>query len=209
MRQLPRDEASRTGVRVLHEASGSLGAPGLTTAWLHQTSSPRSAAGRAWLPPEPPATSSSCGAALTQASNCVVPAAPSTCSVWVPVGLVRPLAGELNSDHIRPFQVLGLASFLPNRSPTEPCALCSTSSTNCTAIAITDEASPFALRSTRNRCAPHRCAQKGSIPERQDDQRLRWSSAWWSPPPESNRRPHPHHGTTGNRCADRRSPGRA
>jgi hypothetical protein len=26
----------------------------------------------------------------------------------------------------------------------------------------------------------------------------------WSPPPESNRRPHPYHGTTGNRCADRR-----
>jgi hypothetical protein len=31
---------------------------------------------------------------------------------------------------------------------------------------------------------------------RHDDQRLRWSSAWWSPPPESNRRPHPYH-----RCA--------
>jgi hypothetical protein len=43
-------------------------------------------------------------------------------------------------------------------------------------------------------------------PEREDDQRLRWSSAWWSPPPESNRRPHPYHGTTGNRCADRRFP---
>ena len=28
----------------------------------------------------------------------------------------------------------------------------------------------------------------------------------WSPPPESNRRPHPYHGTTGNRCADRRFP---
>jgi hypothetical protein len=25
-----------------------------------------------------------------------------------------------------------------------------------------------------------------------------------SPPPESNRRPHPYHGTTGNRCVDRR-----
>src|SRR5829696_8576640 len=42
-----------------------------------------------------------------------------------------------------------------------------------------------------------------SRPEREDDQRLCWSSAWWSPPPESNRRPHPYHGTTGNRCADR------
>src|SRR5215211_4493770 len=33
---------------------------------------------------------------------------------------------------------------------------------------------------------PHRTG-----PEREDDQRLCWSSAWWSPPPESNRRPHP------------------
>jgi hypothetical protein len=30
--------------------------------------------------------------------------------------------------------------------------------------------------------------------------------AWVEPPPESNRRPHPYHGTTRNRCADRRSP---
>ena len=30
-------------------------------------------------------------------------------------------------------------------------------------------------------------------PKREDGQRLRWSSAWWSPPPESNRRPHPYH----------------
>jgi hypothetical protein len=28
----------------------------------------------------------------------------------------------------------------------------------------------------------------------------------WSPPPESNRRPHPYHGTTGNRCAEPRFP---
>jgi hypothetical protein len=28
----------------------------------------------------------------------------------------------------------------------------------------------------------------------------------WSPPPESNRRPHPYHGTTRNRCADRHFP---
>jgi hypothetical protein len=34
--------------------------------------------------------------------------------------------------------------------------------------------------------------------------RLHWSKPMWSPPPESNRRPHPYHGTTGNRCADRR-----
>jgi hypothetical protein len=37
------------------------------------------------------------------------------------------------------------------------------------------------------------------------DQRSRWSAHVWSPPPESNRRPHPYHGTTGNRCADGRS----
>jgi hypothetical protein len=38
--------------------------------------------------------------------------------------------------------------------------------------------------------------------ERQDDQRLRWSSAWWSPPPESNRRPHPYHGSGPHRRAN-------
>jgi hypothetical protein len=32
-------------------------------------------------------------------------------------------------------------------------------------------------------------------PEREDDQRLRWSEPMWSPPPESRRRPHPYHGT--------------
>jgi hypothetical protein len=35
---------------------------------------------------------------------------------------------------------------------------------------------------------------------------LRWSGPRWSPPAESNRRHHPCHGTTGNRCADRRFP---
>jgi hypothetical protein len=43
-------------------------------------------------------------------------------------------------------------------------------------------------------------------PERHNDQRFRWSGPVWSPPPESNRRPHPYHGTTGNRCAHRRFP---
>jgi hypothetical protein len=43
-------------------------------------------------------------------------------------------------------------------------------------------------------------------PETTTDQRFRWSVAVWSPPPESNRRPHPYHGTTRNRCADRRFP---
>jgi hypothetical protein len=37
-------------------------------------------------------------------------------------------------------------------------------------------------------------------------QRLRWSEPVWSPPPESNRRPHPYHGTTRNRCANRGFP---
>jgi hypothetical protein len=39
-----------------------------------------------------------------------------------------------------------------------------------------------------------------------DDRHFRWSAWVWSPPPESNRRPHPYHGTTRNRCADRRFP---
>jgi hypothetical protein len=37
------------------------------------------------------------------------------------------------------------------------------------------------------------------------DQRFPCSGHMWSPPQESNRRPHPNHGTTRNRCADRRS----
>jgi hypothetical protein len=37
-------------------------------------------------------------------------------------------------------------------------------------------------------------------------QHFGWSEAVWSPPPESNRRPHPYHGTTRNRCADRPFP---
>jgi hypothetical protein len=41
---------------------------------------------------------------------------------------------------------------------------------------------------------------------RTTDQRFPWSEPMWSPPPESNRRPHPYHGTTRNRCADRRCP---
>src|SRR5207247_3847140 len=42
--------------------------------------------------------------------------------------------------------------------------------------------------------------------ERHNNQRFRWSERMWSPPPESNRRPHPYHGTTRNRCANRRFP---
>jgi hypothetical protein len=43
-------------------------------------------------------------------------------------------------------------------------------------------------------------------PDRTTDQPFRWSAYVWSPPPESNRRPHPYHGTTRNRCAKRRFP---
>ena len=45
--------------------------------------------------------------------------------------------------------------------------------------------------------------------ERQDGQRFRWSSSWWSPPPESNRRPHPYHGPTGTAVRSAVSPGRS
>ena len=38
------------------------------------------------------------------------------------------------------------------------------------------------------------------------DQHLCWSEPVWSPSPESNRRPHPYHGTTRNRCAEPRFP---
>jgi hypothetical protein len=48
--------------------------------------------------------------------------------------------------------------------------------------------------------ADHYAARRTG-PEREDDQRLRWSSAWGSPPPESNRRPHPYHGSTAKRRA--------
>jgi hypothetical protein len=57
-------------------------------------------------------------------------------------------------------------------------------------------------RSSRFGHEADRLIARRTGPEREDDLRLRWSSAWWSPPPESNRRPHPYHGTTRNRCAD-------
>ena|SRR5215212_9311233 len=43
-------------------------------------------------------------------------------------------------------------------------------------------------------------------PKRGTDQRFGWSAWVWSPPPESNRRPHPYRRTTRNRCAEPRSP---
>src|SRR5215212_12199658 len=65
---------------------------------------------------------------------------------------------------------------------------------------------PIFGRSTRIGHEPDHLTTARTNPGREDDQRLRWSSAWWSPPPESNRRPHPYHGTTRNRCADHRFP---
>ena len=47
---------------------------------------------------------------------------------------------------------------------------------------------------------------ESNIPREGYDQRLRWSAWVWSPPPESNRRPHPYHGTTRNSCAKRHLP---
>jgi len=41
-------------------------------------------------------------------------------------------------------------------------------------------------------------------PRSRADQRLRWSASVWSPPPESNRRPHPYHGSVAKRRASRR-----
>jgi hypothetical protein len=45
--------------------------------------------------------------------------------------------------------------------------------------------------------------------ERADDQRLRWSSAWWSPPPEWNGRPNPYHEPSGTAVQNAVSPGHA
>jgi hypothetical protein len=56
--------------------------------------------------------------------------------------------------------------------------------------------------SRQGKCSP---AVKPA-PEYGTDQRFRWSEPMWSPPPESNRRPHPYHGTTRNRCANRHFP---
>jgi hypothetical protein len=51
------------------------------------------------------------------------------------------------------------------------------------------------------------CSPAGMCPaEPHDDHCFRWSAWVWSPPPESNRRPHPYHGTTRNRCAEPRFP---
>ena len=62
------------------------------------------------------------------------------------------------------------------------------------ALTRADLASPFHYgwgRRQRLRTATH--------------QRLRWSESVWSPPPESNRRPHPYHGSAAKRRANPRS----
>jgi hypothetical protein len=67
----------------------------------------------------------------------------------------------------------------------------------------------FSIRYTPSPTVPRRKQDVGSPsdgPKCGAEQRFRWSAWVWSPPPESNRRPHPYHGTTGNRCAERRSP---
>jgi hypothetical protein len=61
---------------------------------------------------------------------------------------------------------------------------------------------PSLIASQQGMCSlDSRCLIEGDV-----DQPFRWSEPVWSPPPESNRRPHPYHGTTRNRCADRRCP---
>src|SRR4029434_2142595 len=42
--------------------------------------------------------------------------------------------------------------------------------------------------------ASFRYAASRNGPKRGTGQRLRWAVSVWSPPPESNRRPHPYHG---------------
>src|SRR5215211_4160322 len=58
---------------------------------------------------------------------------------------------------------------------------------------------PIFGRSTRIGHEPDHLTTARTNPGREDDQRLRWSSSWWSPPPESNRRPHPYHGSGAHR----------
>jgi hypothetical protein len=46
-------------------------------------------------------------------------------------------------------------------------------------------------------------------PKRDDGQHFRWSEPMWSPPPESNRRPHPYHEPPGTAVRNPVSPARA
>jgi hypothetical protein len=59
-------------------------------------------------------------------------------------------------------------------------------------------------RSSRFRHEADHLIAPPTDPERRADQRLRWSASVWSPPPESNRRPHPYHGSEAERRAIRR-----
>jgi hypothetical protein len=50
------------------------------------------------------------------------------------------------------------------------------------------------------------CSPDGScLIEHHADLRFGWSEPVWSPPPESNRRPHPYHGSAAKRRANSRS----
>jgi hypothetical protein len=77
-----------------------------------------------------------------------------------------------------------------------------------TAKLLVNRAAPLPRALNRHRTSQQRmCSLDGKcLIERDSDQRFHWSAPVWSPPPESNRRPHPYHGTTRNRCADRRFP---
>src|SRR5918996_134988 len=54
------------------------------------------------------------------------------------------------------------------------------------------------------RSHPDRYVLALTSPTTTSDQRFRWSALLWSPPPESNRRPHPYHESRTHRCADQR-----
>jgi hypothetical protein len=57
---------------------------------------------------------------------------------------------------------------------------------------------------------PHPASHRGCVapdgPGSATDQRFRWSAWVWSPPPESNRRPHPYHVSPAHRHATLRFP---
>jgi hypothetical protein len=76
----------------------------------------------------------------------------------------------------------------------------------CTSKAAAQQACRHTDRLWTLTAHPHAYVARPNHPKTTTDQRFRWSALVWSPPPESNRRPHPYHGTTRNRCADRRFP---
>jgi hypothetical protein len=82
------------------------------------------------------------------------------------------------------------------------CAACPTA-----LRATTSNLKPLVRRRTHLRCSsalrehiPYGTSGLTSLQNR-TDQRFRWSASWGSPPPESNRRPHPYHGSVTKRRA--------